>query len=182
MVAGYNISSTITDIFNVATLAFGNAIAIIVGNLLGANRMEEAKRTDARLIVFSLLISISLAVVLFFTAPLFPLLYRETAVHAKELAAVFLRIYSGYLIVNTLSSASYFTLRSGGKTIITFLFDSVYMVCVNFSFTFMLAYFTDIDIVPLYALSLSVDIIKAIVGLILVKSGKWMQNILNRKE
>ena len=93
-----------------------------------------------------------------------------------------MRIYSGYLIVNTLSSASYFTLRSGGKTIITFLFDSVYMVCVNFSFTFMLAYFTDIDIVPLYALSLSVDIIKAIVGLILVKSGKWMQNIVNRKE
>ena len=178
VVAGYNISSTITDIFNVATLAFGNAIAIIVGNLLGADRMEEAKRTDVRLIVFSFMVCTGLAVVLFLSAPLFPMLYKNTAKEAKDLAVIFLRIYSVYLLVNTLSSASYFTLRSGGKTIITFLFDSVYMICVNFSFTFILAKFTDIHIIPLYALSLSVDIIKATVGLILVKSGKWMQNIV----
>lgn len=179
VVAGYNISSTISDIFNVASLAFGNAIAIIVGNLLGANKMEEAKKTDTRLIVFSLMVSIGLSVVLFLCAPLFPMLYTNTAAEAKELAAVFLRIYSFYLIVNTFTSACYFTLRSGGKTIFTFLFDSVYMLCVNFTFTFILATFTDIHIIPLYALSLSVDIIKATVGFILVKSGKWMQNIVS---
>lgn len=179
VVAGYNISSTISDIFNVASLAFGNAIAIIVGNLLGANKMEEAKRTDARLIVFSFMISVVLAVILFFCAPLFPMLYHNTALEARELATVFLRIYAFYLLVNTLASVSYFTLRSGGKTIITFLFDSVYMICVTFSFTFILATFTDIPIVPLYALSLSIDIIKATIGIILVKSGRWMQNIVN---
>ena len=180
VVAGYNISTTVTDIFNVATIAFGNAIAIIVGNLLGANRMKEAKQTDARLIVFSFMVSCGLAVILFLSAPLFPKLYTETAEEAKNLATSFLRVYSVYLLVNTISSASYFTLRSGGKTILTFLFDSVYMVCVAFPVAFLLAKFTAMPIVPLYACTLSVDIIKAVVGICLVKSGRWIPNIVNQ--
>lgn len=178
VVAGYNISSTITDIFNVISLALGNAIAIMVGNLLGANKMEEAKRTTARMITFTIIISLVLGVFLYVTAPLFPLLYTNTAAEAKELAVSFLKIYSVYLLVNTIAGCCYFTIRSGGKTVITFLFDSVFMMCVSFPFAFVLAKFTNLDIVQLYALSLSVDIIKAVAGLVLVKSGKWMQNIV----
>lgn len=181
VVAGYNISTTITDIFNVITIAFGNAIAIIVGNLLGANKMEEAKRADARLIVFSFLICLGTSFVLFNLAPFLPNLYQGTAAHEKQLATSFLRVYSGYILINTISNNCYFTLRSGGKTVLTFLFDSVFMLCVNFPVAFLLAKFTAMPIVPLYACTLSVDIIKDIVGIILVRSGKWMQNIVNNE-
>ena len=181
VVAGYNISTTITDIFNVITIAFGNAIAIIVGNLLGANKMEEAKRADAQLIVFSFLICLGTSFVLFNLAPFLPNLYQGTAAHEKLLATSFLRVYSGYILVNTIANNCYFTLRSGGKTVLTFLFDSVFMLCVNFPVAFLLAKFTAMPIVPLYACTLSVDIIKDIVGIILVRSGKWMQNIVNNE-
>lgn len=178
VVAGYNISSTVSDIFNVATLALGNAIAIIVGNLLGANRMKEAKQTDARLIVFTLLISMALCVILFFLAPVFPLLFSGTDALSRAYASSFLRIYAFYLIVNAVASACYFTLRSGGKTIITFLFDSVYMIGVCFPFTYVLARFTPVSVELLYALSLGIEIIKVFVGLAIVGSGRWMQNIV----
>lgn len=181
VVAGYNISTTITDIFNVITIAFGNAIAIIVGNLLGANKMEEAKRADAQLIVFSFLICLGTSFVLFNLAPFLPNLYQGTAAHEKQLATSFLRVYSGYILVNTIANNCYFTLRSGGKTVLTFLFDSVFMLCVNFPVAFLLAKFTAMPIVPLYACTLPVDIIKDIVGIILVRSGKWMQNIVNNE-
>ena len=181
VVAGYNISTTVTDIFNIVALAFGNAIAIIVGNLLGANKMDEAKRSDAQLIVFAVIISIGLGAILFAFAPFFPLLYKNTAEEAKQLATSFLRIYSVYLVINVVACSCYFTLRAGGKTFITFLFDSVFMICVNFPFTFVLAYFTDMPIVPLYALSLSIEIIKCVMGIIFIKSGKWMQNIVKEE-
>ncbi len=54
------------------------------------------------------------------------------------------------------------------------------MVCVAFPGAFLLAKFTAMPIVPLYACTLSVDIIKAVVGICLVKSGRWMQNIVNQ--
>ena len=178
VVAGFNISSTITDIFNVVALAFGNAIAIMVGNLLGADKMEEAKKTTWRMIVFSVLVSIGLGIILFMCSSVFPMLYSGTDAEAQQLASAFLKIYSVYILINTIACGCYFTIRSGGKTIITFIFDSVFMLCVAFPITFAVASLTDLPIIPLYAISLSVDIIKCIVGLLLIKSGKWMQNIV----
>ncbi len=180
VVAGFNISSTVTDIFNVVSLAFGNAIAIMAGNLLGANKMEEAKKTATRMIMFSVMVCSGLGVILYLFSPVFPQLYTGTDIAARELASAFLKIYSFYMVINTVTGACYFTLRSGGKTIITFIFDSIYMLFVAFPFTFILAKFTSLTIIPLYALSLSIDIIKLVIGLYLVKSGKWMQNIVNQ--
>ena len=44
VVAGMNISNTIINLFNVVFLALGNSVAIVVGRLLGAGKMEEAKK------------------------------------------------------------------------------------------------------------------------------------------
>lgn len=71
-VAAYNISSTVMNLFNVAVMAVGNAIGIIVGNLLGAGKMQEARRTDTRLIVFSVLSCLVVCSVMAMASPLYP--------------------------------------------------------------------------------------------------------------
>ena len=76
-------------------------------------------------------------------------------------------------------NAFYFAIRSGGKTVITFIFDSVYMLCVSVPFTFALAHLTDINIVPLYALSLAIEVFKVIIGFNIIIKGKWARNIVN---
>ncbi len=53
VVAAMNISSTISNLFSIVFMAMGNAVAIIVGQLLGAGKMEEAKDTDVKLIFSS---------------------------------------------------------------------------------------------------------------------------------
>ena len=53
VVAGFNISNTVANLFNVVFIALGSAIAIIVGQLLGAGKMEEAVDTDRKMIAFS---------------------------------------------------------------------------------------------------------------------------------
>ena len=45
-VAALNISTVISNLFNVVFVAMGSAVSIIVGQLLGAGKMEEAKDTD----------------------------------------------------------------------------------------------------------------------------------------
>lgn len=44
VVAAVNITSTITNLFNIVFMSLGSSIGIIVGNLLGAGRMREARR------------------------------------------------------------------------------------------------------------------------------------------
>lgn len=177
VVAGMNISSTISNLFNVIFIAMGSAISIIVGQLLGAGKMEEAKDTDTKLIAFSVLSCLGIGTVQILMAPLFPMLYNTTA-EVKELATWFMRVSALCMPLAAFMHATYFTLRSGGKTIVTFLFDSVYMWCVSIPLAFVLSRYTDLWIVPLFLFVQLIDIVKCMIGYVLVKKGTWLQNIV----
>ena len=78
--------------------------------------------------------------------------------------------------------ASYFTLRSGGRTLVTFLFDSVYMWAVTVPLALVLVTFTDWDIRTVYLCCQLIDIVKLIIGFILIKKGVWLRNIVSEEK
>lgn len=181
VVAALNISSTITNLFNVVFIAMGSAISIIVGQLLGAGKMEEARDTDTKLIAFSVLSCVGIGTLLIIIAPLFPMMYNTSA-QVKELATAFLRIGAACMPLAAFMHASYFTLRSGGKTIITFLFDSVFLWCASIPLAFVLSRYTTLHSVPLYLSCQLIDIIKCVIGFVLVKKGVWIHNIVVKEK
>lgn len=176
-VAALNISNTINNLFNVIYIALGSTVAIMIGQLLGAGKMKEAKEQDAQLITFSVLSCFVVGAGLIALSPVFPQLYNTTD-EVKALAQQFICIVAIFMPVNAFIHASYFTLRSGGKTIVTFFFDSVFVCCISVPIAYMLANFTAIPVVTLYVLVLSIDLIKCVIGFILVKKGVWLQNIV----
>jgi len=178
-VAALNISSTISNLFNTVFIAMGSAIAIIVGQLLGAGKMKEAKETDFRLIAFSVACCVVIGSVLAVAAPLFPMMYNTTS-QVKQLAVSFIRIAAVCMPMAGFMHASYFTLRSGGKTIVTFLFDSVFLWCVSIPLAYSLSRYTGLHIIPLYLACQLIDIIKCVIGFVLVKKGVWIQNIVEQ--
>ncbi|MDO5410274.1 MAG: MATE family efflux transporter [Lachnospiraceae bacterium] len=179
VVAGLNIANTITNLFNVVFVALGNSVAIVIGQLLGAGKMEKAKDYDNKLIAFSVMCSIGVAVSMFVIAPLFPALYKTTP-QSKELAAQFIMLQAVFMPQNAFIHASYFTLRSGGKTMITFFFDSVFVWCVNVPIAYVLSRFTGLHVLAIYAFVCISDWIKCVIGFILVKKGVWVHNIISR--
>ncbi len=180
-VAAMNISNTIINVFNTVFIALGSAISIIVGQLLGAGRMKEARETDTRLIAFSVTSCAAIGCALLLAASFFPMLYN-TSGEVRELAADFIRIGALYMPFSAFIHASYFTLRSGGKTVITFLFDSVYVWLISIPAAYVLSRFTDMPIAPLYLAVLMLDLIKCVIGFILVKKGVWLHNIVGQDE
>lgn len=180
-VAGLNISSTISNVFNVVYIALGSSVAIIVGQLLGAGKMEEAKDTDTKLIAFSVGSCVVIGSLLALLAPLFPMIYN-TSQEVRNLATDFIRIVALCLPMWAFLHASYFTLRSGGKTIVTFLFDSVFMWVVSIPLAYVLSRYTGINIVLLYLICQLADLIKCVIGFVLVKKGVWLQNIVASSE
>ena len=176
-VAALNISSTISNLFNVVFMAMGSCISIIVGQQLGAGKMQEAIDTDRKLIVFSVMSCFVLGGLMLLLAPMFPRHYN-TSKQVKELAGQLLRIAAGCMPLYAFVHASYFTLRSGGKTIITFFFDSVYLWCINIPVAYVLSRFTGLPMAPLYLSCQLIDIIKCIIGFVLVKKGVWVNNIV----
>ena len=179
VVAAMNISSTITNLFNIVMISMGNCVAIIVGQHLGANRFDEARLSARRIIAFSVVSTAVIGGILALLAPLFPNLYRTTD-EVRTLAAQIIRIAALFMPMNAFLHATYFTIRSGGKTWITFLFDCAYMWAVSIPTALLLTYFTDLDILTVYFCCCGIDIIKCTVGYILLKKGIWLHNIAHR--
>lgn len=177
VVAGLNVSNTINNVFNIVFIALGDSVAIIVGQLLGAGKMKEARDTDNKMIAFSVMCCTVVALVMFVMAPLFPRLYKIND-EAQLLAKYFIMVTALFMPQNAFLHATYFTLRSGGKTIITFLFDSVFIWCVSVVIAFVLSRYTGLPVIAVYAMVQLGDIIKCIIGFILVKKGIWLQNIV----
>ncbi|MCH5249472.1 MAG: MATE family efflux transporter [Lachnospiraceae bacterium] len=177
VVAGLNISNTINNLFSISFVSLGSAVAIIVGQLLGAGKMEEAKDTANKLIAFSVALCSGLAVIMLLLSPYFPLLYN-TNDEARQLAKHFIIITAIFMPQNAFLNAAYFTLRSGGKTVITFLFDSVFIWCVNVTIAFTLSRFTALPVLVIYTMVQFGDMIKCVIGFVLVKKGVWIQNIV----
>ncbi len=177
-VAGLNISSTITNLFNVVFIAMGSSIAIVVGQLLGAGKLKEAQEADTKLIVLTVFSCFVMGGLLVLVAPLFPMLY-DTTDAVRDLATSFMRISACCMFMHGFMHSTYFTLRSGGKTVITFLFDSAFMWCVNIPVAFVLSRYTGVPIIPLYLICQLVDIVKCVVGFVLVKKGIWLNNLVN---
>ncbi len=178
VIAALNISNTINNVFNIVFIALGESVAIIVGQLLGAGKMKEARDTDNKMIAFSVFSCVLIATAMLLLAQFFPLLYNTNS-EARALATNFIMLSALFMPQNAFLHASYFTLRSGGKTIITFLFDSVFIWCVNVVIAFILSRYTVLPVILVYAFVQMGDWIKCVIGFILVKKGIWLQNIVS---
>lgn len=177
VVAARNISSTMTNLFSSVYLQMGACIAIIVGARLGANKLEEARDTDNKLLFFAVVAAAAVGLVTLPFAPIFPHIYN-TEPSVRSLAAYMIVIQAMAMPLWGYTNACYFTLRSGGKTGITFLFDFGFTWVIMIPLAAVLAYFTDLDIRIIFAAVTFSEIIKVVIGYFMVKSDIWVNNIV----
>ena len=143
-VAAVNIAVTISNVFNIVYMSMGSAVAIIVGNQLGAGQIDEAKDTDRKILAFSCVLCTGIGAIMAALAPLFTAVYNVTE-DVKALAAVMIVVYAVMMPFSSFAHNCYFTLRSGGQTFITFLFDSCFVWCVCVPLAFCLSRFTSVN-------------------------------------
>lgn len=173
VVAGLNIATTITNLFNIVYIQLGACISIVVGQYFGAGKLEKAKDADNKMIAFSVFCCAVVAAGMFLIGGFFPRIYNTSA-QIKELATRFIAVSALIMPFCSFSHASYFTLRSGGKTLVTFLFDSVFTWVVVVPTAFLLAHYTGLGIVSIYFFVQATEMIKVVIGYFMVRSNVWL--------
>ena len=177
VVAAVNICSTLSNLANVMYHAMGNVVSIIIGQMLGARKPEEEVwDTDRKLIAFSFMSCIVCGSLLALVSGAFPKLYNTTD-EVRAIAAALICVNAVVMPFNAINFGCYFTLRAGGKTLLTFLSDSGFIWAVSVPLAFILSRLTGMAIIPMYALCLSMDLLKSVFGIWLVKKGTWIRSL-----
>ena len=177
VVAGLNIASTLFSQMIVVVMALGVSIGIVIGQYLGASEFEKAKKNSIKLTLFSGYISCIAMVILLCLRNIFPSLY-ETSEEIRQLGTRFIMVLAFFIPIHGIINGLYFTLRCGGKTLITFLFDSVYTMVLCLPVAFLLCKFSSFDIITIFIMVQSLDFIKLCIGYALVRKGTWISNIV----
>lgn len=178
VVAAQNISSTLYNLASVVFLSMGNAVGIIIGQMLGAGRPEaEVRDTDRKLIATSVVSCLVFAMLMASASGLFPQIYNTTD-DVRHLATWLICISAMMMPFNAYTNAAYFTLRSGGQTLVTFLFDSCFVWTVCVPLAFCLSRFTNLGILPIYAICQGTDLLKCAIGAYMIKKGAWIQTLV----
>lgn len=176
--AALNITTTAWNLFCIIMFAMGNAVSIMVGQCLGQGDKQGARATDDKLLFITVVSHIVLGGLLMLCAGIIPTWFNVSD-EARALAAQTLVIAGASLPIHAFLHATYFTIRSGGKTFITFLFDSVYTWCVPAMLALCLSRLTDMSVVSMYFCIQFIDVVKLVIGLLMLRSDFWANDLVN---
>lgn len=177
-VTALNINGTAWNLFCVIMFAMGSAVSIMVGQRLGAGEIQEARDVDRKLIFLTVAMHVVIGALMIAASPFIPLLY-EVGEDVRALTSRLLVIAGLALPIHSFAHVTYFTIRSGGQTMITFLFDAVYTWVVTVLLAWALCTYTDWPVEKIYFCVQFIDVIKLVIGLIMLRSDFWAKNVVN---
>ncbi len=174
--AAMNITGAISQLVFVTFGGIATAVAVMVGNTLGQNELQQAKDNAKKLIAFSVIFAVAAGIILFILS-FFILNIYDVSEATKRTAAFNIRVNAIFIPVYSFNVALYFTLRSGGDTKSTMMIDSGYMWVVPVPVSLALAYFTKLPVIYMFLIVQMLDIPKMLFGLSRYRKGHWIKNI-----
>ncbi|MDR1496672.1 MAG: MATE family efflux transporter [Clostridiales Family XIII bacterium] len=169
---------TIHNIFSIVCFSVGEALLILVGERLGADDLEGAKRTASKILGIVAVVGLCAGGLLFLTSRFIVQLFGFTplGIHYTLLILI---VYSAFLVVKALAGAFIVgVLRAGGDT----RFAMVTEICTVWLYGVPCAFFFALYAhLPVHLVILIVQFEEVIKLLILwrrYRSGKWVKDLV----
>lgn len=177
VVAATNITSTISQLIWTFFIGCGNAAAILIGKRIGENLKDEAKILAKKLTLFMIVSAAILSLLLIplaFCLKYFFKVELEVINMAKVLLFITVVLYPLWSI-NMITVVG--ICRSGGDTIFALFMDVGFMWIVSLPLGFCAVKFWSLPFWAVYLCVHTEDIIKTLLGLLRLKSGKWLHDV-----
>lgn len=176
--SAFNITNTISQLTWVFFIGVGNAAGIIIGKKIGEKQDAEAKRYANRLSWFMPLMAVFIGLLLLPISKLLPFMFKVEA-NILDQAKMMLMIMMCFYPLNAFNMCWVVGIcRAGGDTIFAAIIDVCFMWIIAIPLAACVAYFTNVEPYIIYICLLSEQVFKFIAGFYRIKSGKWLNNVV----
>lgn len=175
--AAVQICNTVSNMFMVVTFGMASASAIMVGNSIGEGKENQTIDYAKKFMVISLFLSIILGLILALTAPLILDLFNVSD-EVRSSTLIMLYIVSFIFTVRFLGMVIIVgILRGAGDARSALIIEGSTMWFIGVPLTIMGAFLFKLPVHLVYALAILEEVAKFILGLMRLKSRKWINNI-----
>lgn len=176
-VAAVQICNTVSNLFMVATFGMSSAAAVMVGHSIGAGEYQLGRDYAQRFSVLAVVTGVGLGLLLAAVSPLI-LDFFNLSKLARDYSQVILYIISAIFFIRVFDIILIIgILRGGGDAKVSMLIEGFTMWFIGVPLTIMGAFVFKLPIYTVYALALLEEIAKGIIGMIRLKSGRWINNV-----
>jgi len=176
-VAVIQIVNTINNLFLVTIFGISNAAAVMVGNSIGAGKMNQGRFYAGRFAVLSVIAGILLGILLSTFSP-YILSFFNVSSKVQNDAQVILNMAAAVFAVRILNTTIIVgVLRGGGDARFALMAEGLTMWFIGVPLTIISALVFGFPVHLVYAAGLMEEIVKSIVVLFRLASGRWIRNV-----
>lgn len=177
VVSGMAAAFSIANLFFVAFSGTTAATSVILGSTLGAGKLEEARRQKDWLLTGAL----ALGVLMFFTALattlLIPVVFGRLSPAAQSICRDMILLLAVFMPPWIYVAGQIAVSRAGGDTAMGAYADALITIVILIPLVLILARYTDLGPVALYACFKTADVAKGIVFHFWLKKERWLKNL-----
>ena len=181
VVSGMSAGFAIANLFFICFSGIVTASSVILGQELGAGKLQEAKKYKNWILSGSVLFGFIFMAAGFCTVCLIPFVFKNLSGDSQAIARGLIITAAAYLPLWAYLNAQYAISRTGGDTTMGVICDTV----ANILFVggiFLLVRFTALGPVVMYAIVKTSDVVKAVIAHFWLKKERWLVNLTSDKK
>ena len=176
-VAAITIATTIQDIAVVLFQGLSAATAVILGHELGAGHIKQAEKYATQFFILQFLVTVTADILLVLGRWKIIGIYNITPQVAQDVNRCLL-VFAVYMPAKMFNYVNVVgVLRSGGDTKMCLFLDTSGVWFLGVPLAFLGAFLWNLPIYGVYALVLTEEIYKAILGYLRYRQKKWLKNL-----
>ncbi len=181
VVSGMSSSFAISNLFFVAFNGIITATGVIIGKDLGRGELDQARQEKVWLLNGSKIFGLFFTGIGFLCLLLVPVVFRNLSASSQHICRQMVFVMAIYMPIWVYINCQFAVSRAGGDTEMGMLVDGIANFGIVIPGIFLLANFTGIGPVAMYAIIKSVEVPKIIIAHFWLKKEKWLVNLAQKE-
>ncbi len=180
-VAAFGIGNRINNLIFMPAMGLGSALAAVVGQNLGANKIDRAVKAVKESIFLSVTIMAAGAVAMFFAAPHIIKIFSQHPL-VLEQGTYYLRLISMSIPLMGIFQAFVGCFQGSGHTLMAMLVTTGRLWALRLPMIILFKYFTPLAEKSVWFAMVGSNLLTCVFAFFLFLSGRWKQKVVDEKE